>query len=236
MFNKVLVATSCRAENARYSAFYRMRDELRLPEGSALRLFPGFFPDYNINDGVKFAKRFEFSHLFILDDDVILPPNTVIDLLKHDLDIVSVNMVTRVPPFQPYMYTEGHTEEARKNGLVIPDVLGDKKGIVEVAACGTGGMLIKVSVFDKLYEPYFSHTDTLKTYDLAFCHKARQAGFKIHVDMNSPAGHLVVGTVWPNRIEGDWVTTVVISDAIRFNTRAATKKEDGTLEMAGALR
>src|SRR5688572_8084447 len=87
MYNKVLVATSCRAENARYVDFYRMRDDLWLPEGSEKRLYPGFFPDYNINDAVRYVIEHEFSHIFIMDDDQIVPANTVLRLLEHNLDI-----------------------------------------------------------------------------------------------------------------------------------------------------
>ncbi len=98
-YNKVLVATSCRAENARYVDFYRMRDTLIIPEGSEKQLFPGFFPDYNINDAARKVIKEDFSHLFIMDDDQVMHPNTLMRLLALDLDIVGVNVLTRTAPF-----------------------------------------------------------------------------------------------------------------------------------------
>lgn len=235
MQNRVLVATSCRAENARYVDFYRMRDDLILPEGSEKKLFPGFFPDYNINDAVKIAIRDNFSHLFILDDDQICPPDTVMKLLNRQVDIVSVNLLSRMPPFNPYIFSESPLEEGREKGLVIQEVL-EGSGLIERAACGTGGILIRTNVFKTLKFPWFTHNENLKTYDFYFCHMARQAGYKIYIDLDVVSGHLVIGTVWPNKIDGEWVTTLVINNAIRFNVPCATKKEDGTLEMAGVLK
>lgn len=219
--NKVLIATSCRAENARFVDFYRMRDDLIIPAGSQFRLFPGFFPEYSINEAANIAIQKGFSHLFIMDDDQILPPDTLMRLLEHDLPIVSCNLLTRTPPFGPYIF-QGATE----NGAVIQVSLDEIEGpLVAVNACGMGGTLINTEVLAEMKEPWFTHNEHLRTYDLYFCHEARKLGYPIHVDLSCPSGHIVISSIWPNRVNDKWKTTLVVANAMRITIPSATREK-----------
>lgn len=233
--SKVLVATSCRAENARYINFYRMRDELRVPEGSVKELYPGFFPEFNINDAVKKAIREDFTHLFILDDDVMLPPDTVDRLLKYDVDIVSANLLGRTPPFGPYLFDNFPGDE---EGLVSQRALGegDPGSLRECYAVGTGCTLIKIEVFKGLKFPWFEVSHKILTYDLYFCHKAKLAGFRVFFANKVPAGHLTISAVWPAYEEGQFKTTIVVNDLIRLDVPRAVEEVPGKLVLPGAVR
>jgi hypothetical protein len=78
---------------------------------------------------------------------------------------------------------------------------------VEVDATGTGCLLIETRVFLDLQKPYFQFTPNpdkeiggVIGEDIWFCHKAREAGYKIFVDTSVPVGHLSVlnvdGNTW----------------------------------------
>lgn len=217
-----LIAIPCRQDQARYIDFHRNINALRRPEGTVLEFYPGFFPDYNINQAVDqlFEKWYEW--IFIVDDDMILHPDTLLKALKHDKDIVGVNLLYRSDPFNPYIY-----HSTLEHGEAIPDTLEGKKGLIEVAACGTGGLLIRRKVFEKFKEigiKYFTHNEVLKTYDLYFCYAARQLGFQVYVDLENPAGHIIQAVLWPERENGEWKTTVVLNNGALVRLPAATSR------------
>lgn len=70
---------------------------------------------------------------------------------------------------------------------------------MQVAAIGTGLMLIDMEVFKKLKPPYFQdqldptpgskQTDVLKSQDSVFCLKCNEAGIPVFANFWSPAGH-----------------------------------------------
>ena len=75
------------------------------------------------------------------------------------------------------------------------------EGWTQVAACGTGMMLIDMRVFDRLEKPYFDdvykardHCDLKFTQDVTFCLKAGGAGVPVYVNWDCPAGH------WQNTV------------------------------------
>ena len=61
-------------------------------------------------------------------------------------------------------------------------------------ALGTGCMLIKMSVFDKIEKPYFYYGDAgqegLMSEDVYFCDKAHQAGYDVWCDPTIEVGHV----------------------------------------------
>lgn len=204
-----------------------MLNELERPEGTVTRFYPGFFPQYNINNAVQEAFKLGLDWIFIIDDDQILPPDTLLKLLAHDKDICVVNLLYRTPPFNPYLY-----ESSDETGAAKGMCLEERSGLVEVAACGTGGILIKTKVFEKLEQPYFTHDNVLATYDLYFCMKAKQAGFQIYCDLNAPSGHIVTAVIWPLHEGGKWRTGVVINNDLKIDLPAAYRDDStGTIRM-----
>jgi hypothetical protein len=225
-----LIAVPCRQDQARYVDFYRCLNAMEKPEGTKLEYFPGFFPDYNINNGVDYLLKNNLDWMFIADDDMILTPHTLTRALASEKDIVGVNLLYRNDPFNPYIY-----HATKENGEAFPDVLVDGEvGLRTVAACGTGGLLIRRNVFERFAaneRKPFNHDDILKTYDLYFCHWARKYGFEIFVDTGNVTGHIIQAVVWPNHIEGKWKTTVVMNGTARLNLPAASRYPDGTIKI-----
>jgi GT2 family glycosyltransferase len=139
----------------------------------------------------------DVDYLFFLDSDMMPSPNTLKQLISHDKDIVSAMCFKRNPPFQPCFYTKACIRKDEKTGAIIPvmeSVLApetwDNEGLVRVEAVGMACCLIKVDVFKKLNGGNWFFPLPRIGEDLTFCMKARQAGFKIYVDLGLNCHHL----------------------------------------------
>jgi len=142
------------------------------------------------NNIVRRAKRVGVTHLLMMDVDQIYHPKTFVALASHNLPVVGCLIYRRYPPFDPLIYSGTMNEY-----LLIEDF---KQGdLVEVAATGTGCLLLDMKVFDILPDPWFKFTpnpDPERTgivgEDFMFCWNLQKAGIKIYVDTAIPAGHI----------------------------------------------
>lgn len=126
------------------------------------------------------ALKGDFTHLLFVEDDMILPPNTIWDMISEDKDVVTCDYPV--------------TKEGK--GSVFTDPAGN------VVYCGTGCLLVKREVFDRLKKPYFrsdirwtplNYGKTVKLvgsmftgggyglHDVTFGIKLFKAGIPIHV-------------------------------------------------------
>lgn len=120
------------------------------------------------------------DYLFFIDDDMILPPSTLEDLLEHEKDIVGGVYMTKYEQQEPVLE---YLDEKRPSGLF------------EVKAIGTGAMLIKTDVFKKLPQPWFKYEwypngMIKRSHDWIFCEDARKAGYKIWADNTLDIKHI----------------------------------------------
>lgn len=222
---KILLAVCCKPDQARFVDFYQMLQDIEVPEGceSKIELFPGWFSYENKNNAIKMAMAEGFHYIFFLDDDQIIPPHTLKQLLAHNLDIVTVNLLWRRPPFNPFLF-----ENANEKGQAKPMVLEDlKPGLIEVDACGAGGILIKTEVFRNMQFPWWAIDENLKTEDLYFCREAKKLGYKVFCDLRALSGHMIQAVVWPAYENGKWITRISIMNSITFDCPAASYKETG---------
>lgn len=130
------------------------------------------------------ARAFEnnATHVLFLDSDMKFPADTILRLLNHNAYIVAVNYPTKEFHPRPTAYVDN---DSYTGPLFTKD--GDT-GLVEVASCGFGCMLIDIRVFEKLDLPHFAFVPmppefvATKTEDVYFCQKATAAGFPILID------------------------------------------------------
>jgi GT2 family glycosyltransferase len=131
------------------------------------------------NKCVDIAKKTNSDYIFFLDVDVFAPEDIIIRLLQRDRDIVSGPYHKQNPPYEPQAYKRFPNNHHLSIGIT-------EEKIVEVDAIGAGCMLVKMDVFRKLNEPYFSFwSDETKKHmgeDFTFCKKAKDAGFSIWYD------------------------------------------------------
>jgi len=128
------------------------------------------------------------THILMIDDDMTFESDFLLKLIAHDVDIVGGLAFKRTPDYHPCVYkkingTDDHTP-------IFPEVFQ------EVDAIGTGGILIKREVFEKLKYPFFEtwyaedNPDKHFSVDFDFCLKSKAAGLKIFVDPEASMGHI----------------------------------------------
>jgi hypothetical protein len=135
----------------------------------------------------------EYPYLFMLDSDVMCPPNTVERLLSHNLPVVAG------------WYRNKGQHRSKNNNPVVYDFGSDSgqfvewnqrtvegTGLEQVGAVGAGCILMKREVAKALGEkPYdMNHGGE----DLKLCYKLRQLDIPIFVDWSIDCSHL--GVFW----------------------------------------
>jgi hypothetical protein len=123
------------------------------------------------------------THILYLDADHIHPPDIVRDLLTHDVDVVGGLNYTR----------------ARRPAALAVDQkpLEKNTGLIECLAVGTGSLLVKCSVFERLQWPWFYYDyrnakpgGMFEGEDTGFCRRCEEAGIKLWCDTETTSPHL----------------------------------------------
>ncbi len=144
------------------------------------------------NEIVKAALDFNASHVMMLDSDMTFPPETLLQLLSHDKDIVCCDAVRRRPPITQVLL--GMDGKPLKH--VAKDKLtADMDQLVEVKGGSSAVSLVKIEVFKRLSMPYFLVEWNGKSFlgeDYYFSNKARKAGYKMFCDriLSPHIGHI----------------------------------------------
>lgn len=144
---------------------------------------------------VEEAKKMGAEYIFFLDDDTVIPPNTL-TLLMQELESDPDAMVcggiycSKTTPAQPLVFAKMDA------GVHWRWRVGD---VFPVWGLGTGCMMVRLSVFDQLEKPWFKDIvwdesqgapddpemvpENVVTYqmtdDLYFCTKLERQGFKV---------------------------------------------------------
>lgn len=133
-----------------------------------------------------------FDYLWMIDDDMIVPPDLFELLIRHDVDVVAPLAFMRFFPHKPVIYNvaEGFdtvTKQPYYQNYVVDRY--PKNQLVECDAVGFGSVLIKVSILEKLQKPWFM-VMTGSGEDIHFCHQAKNAGFRVFMDTSTKLAHL----------------------------------------------
>lgn len=201
-------------DSGRYSLFLVTMTTMRTPVNTILQY--AFTSDRILgrNKLVQQCLEIGSEWLMFCDDDHTFPQDNLLRLLSHDKPIVASLYVQRMVPFTPIAYS--HKD---KNEYYHPIDLTKypEGGLIEVAAAGTGGMLIRSEVFRELNKMgregvWFEHGRASE--DLIFCDLAREAGFPIYVDLEAKMGHLTISAIWPahDKENKEWGIGFAIAD------------------------
>lgn len=205
---KVVVAITG-SELARFAIFYGSLFNIITPPETIVRQSRGASVAENRNELAKYALEVGAEYIFYVDDDQIIPSDTLTKLLSHQKDIVSGLYLHRNPPFAPLIF--GREDE---KGLVYHRLLRTgESGLIPVVCSGAGCLLINMKVFEKMEKPWWTLGQIEKDKwcdDVDFCRRARAAGFDLYCDLNAPVGHVMISQVWPTlNNDGKWVTTIM---------------------------
>lgn len=146
----------------------------------------------------------DFDYLLFVDDDNPIPPETLELFLEDDKDIVVAPILGRNPTAEG-KFPLCAFYERKEQGVRLYHPIEDFKDegpLHKIDAGGTGCMLIKKEVLEKLFKKFkneiFAFTETIfdkkvnidgKEYekrtmseDVEFCERARDMGFEVWLD------------------------------------------------------
>jgi GT2 family glycosyltransferase len=146
------------------------------------------------------------DYLFMVDDDMMAPPDLFYKLAAHDKDIVAALAFTRNPDHRPVIYEtiEGYDSVTKSRYGMTRFVMNyPKNKLVECDAVGFGAVLIKTEVFKKVPKPWFFGMAQTGE-DITICMKARKVGFRVWMDTSLKLGHLGAPTIVTEEYSEVW--------------------------------
>ena len=118
------------------------------------------------------ALKTDCTHLLFLDSDMSFGSLILEKLIAHDKDIVGLIYYFKTTEGRPVVYMDERKPLDKNN---IP------RKLFKCHAIGTGCLLIKLSVFEKIERPWFFFEESCGE-DIYFCEKAHKSGFDIWCD------------------------------------------------------
>lgn len=135
------------------------------------------------------------DYLFMIDDDMLAPPDLFFKLAANDKDICAALAFTRNPDHKPVIYDaiEGYDKVTGQHYHTTKFAMNyPRDTLVECDAVGFGAVLIKRKVIEALSQardPMFMGLAGTGE-DITFCIKARKLGFSVWMDTRIKLGHL----------------------------------------------
>jgi hypothetical protein len=148
------------------------------------------------NKCCNYAVENNYDYVFMLDEDMIYPSNSVVKLIKHNKDFVVGSATQRIYPFFPTQYKK-FSENNFKDKENRVFITKENKDLIEIGSSGVVGALIKVSCLKKLKLPYFKveyqkDGKNIIGSDVYFCKKFKNKGFKLFLDPTVNYNHQIV--------------------------------------------
>lgn len=140
----------------------------------------------NRNRLAQYAIDNGFTHLFFIDRDMVLPDDMITKLLAHDKDVIGGKYNYRHLPLEPIL------ADKRNGKTFLMELIPDKP--FKLWAIGTGCLLIKTSVFEKVPKPWFEYklmdSGDFMSEDFTFCDKLEKAGIEVWCSPEIPTAHI----------------------------------------------
>ena len=135
-----------------------------------------------------------------IDSDHLFPESVLNRLLSLDVPIAGAIAYQKRAPFYPCVYGE-----LEGDGKSHAHLLWLPHKPFECFMTGTGCVVVKKEVFDKVSKPYFEYTKDLGE-DMHFFMKTKEHGYKILIDPSMRIGHMTsvpidMYTYWRYNIE-----------------------------------
>lgn len=168
----------------------------------------GFIEITRTRIAMDFLNRMNHKFLLMIDTDTEPPLNLPYMLARHNEPVVASCIVSMGTSGRPMLCFARQDENGMKRMIDFED--GEKipaTGLAEVPHAGTGAMLIRRDVLesfdwdenhpedipffvpDKIRARGAVNGKMMRGEDIQFCIKAKEKGFKIHVDMEAHCGH-----------------------------------------------
>jgi hypothetical protein len=185
-----MVGIPC-GEQGRWTEFTRSLMVLERPQGTQLAFVYGAYIQANRDELVRQMLASNAQWLFMVDDDHTFDRRLLINLLDRQVPVVGALAVARKPPYFICAFSETDRRSGRSVGMPMH---GFRFEMQEVAAVGTGAILVRRAVFEALDPPWFASSYDEEgnnvSEDVSFCERAREAGFGVWLDGTQQLGHL----------------------------------------------
>jgi FkbM family methyltransferase len=184
----IAVPTNKYIETETFKSIY----DLEVPEGykTHFQYFYGYNIDQIRNLIADWAKGYDY--LFSVDSDIVLPKDALSKMIAANKDIISGLYIQR--------FTDRHVLEIYHSipggGMThTPYEWIEGRGVVPIAGCGFGCVLVKSEVIRAISYPHFVYKSALTMRDTVsedtfFCKKARDHGFEIFADTSIICEHI----------------------------------------------
>lgn len=198
------------AEIGRFSMFMVSLAGTRQPEHTHLSVMASASVTENLNQIIR-TLRDEDEWVWILGDDHVWENDCLMRILHAldetpDADIIVPLVAKRNPPWHLVVFQEAGIYDdglPRWRPLAWEEI--PERGVFEIDAAGSAGMLIRRHVLDAVGDPWFeSSGGVVLNEDVTFCAKAREHGFRIFATADVTMGHLGIFNVRPLRRNGRW--------------------------------
>ncbi len=194
-------------EFLRFGSFVNSMLQVLHPPGTQVLIKQSIALVDNLNDCIR---KMSGDWIWIQSDDQTWEPDALVKLLDRNVPVVVPLILKRSPPYHPVVFKD-QTDEG-----YMPYSLAElpTEGLMEVHSAGSGGMLIRRHVLDKVGMPadapwqerhWFTYGEGIHlNEDLVLCRRIREAGYPIHLDTEVTMGHRSTYTVLPTIEDGRW--------------------------------
>lgn len=188
---------------ARFLPFFDSLETTDAPAGTVLRRADSCNPAKNCN---LLLSEMKGEWIWFQGDDHAWSPDLLTRLLDHEADAIVPLTPRRKPPFLPVIYKQWSPEGPAEtySWQEIDTLRAAGRTVIDVAAAGSGGLLIRRHVLDALREHYGEPVfrvgaigkDELSE-DTELTWKIAQLGFTMACDLDAFMDHMTVARVSP---------------------------------------
>lgn len=191
---------------------------LQKPAGTMFKKQEGLGPANPFNHIAReFLKRPQLEWLFLTNDDNLIPPGGLMQLLDRDVDVVTGLYFGKFMPFEPIIFSKveliGYGSHDAHNWYTRHLMSPADPGMLPIVACGDGCLLIRRRVMEAIPDPWWEYGETVTDacdHDVVFSRKVREAGFELWCDTKVIVDHMTRMAVRPVRNgDGSWSVHLV---------------------------
>lgn len=134
------------------------------------------------------------THLMMIDDDIVPPTDALERLLFHDKDIIGAVCPVIGPNNDNKLEVTYNAYIADDDDQLIQHTWPNSSDLEEVAMVGTGCIMIKRYVLERIPAPFTTEYDDsgikMTGEDVAFCKKASDEDIEVYADFKLKCKHI----------------------------------------------
>lgn len=134
-----------------------------------------------------------YDHFLSLEQDVIPPKDVIEKLIKNNKEVVG-GVYFKLGDDNKTLLAIAWKQLNEKYARRFKFSEVNNKGLIEVANCGLGCVLISREILEKVKFRYVKRKEPYD--DIWFCEDVRKLGIKIYLDTSVVCKHLVKGMDW----------------------------------------